>query len=87
MCEEALYRGRKKKKKKKKRRLKSDLSRSVKGRDLFLIFFFPLFPLQPCLVGGEFETPRQRGGRRNFFQDHIVLENLGGLHHGSFFFF
>lgn len=35
VCEEALYRGRK------KRRLKSDLSRSVKGRDLFFPLSFP----------------------------------------------
>lgn len=74
MCEEALYRGRK------KRCLKSDLSRSVKGRDLFS----PLFPLQHVLLEGNLRRRVEGEAGGALFQDHIMLKNLGGLHRSSF---
>lgn len=74
VCEEALYRGRK------KRRLKSDLSRSVKGRDLFS----PLFPLQHVLLEGNLRRRVEGEAGGALFQDHIMLKNLGGLHRSSF---
>lgn len=64
----------------KKRCLKSDLSRSVKGRDLFS----PLFPLQHVLLEGNLRRRVEGEAGGAFFQDHIMLENLGGLHRSSF---